>query len=244
LGNLDAVESPKSILFGPDHLAALSLSILAAYVVVRIARRGPEEAERVRKVLRVLLPLMVVAWPVEEILRGQKAIWAIFPLDLCTFNLIVTVIAIFNKSPRLFECMFFWGLGAFLAIVTPPLTQSFPNPRFLAFFALHALLVCAWAFMVSGLKMQLTRFAWLRVWIYTNALAAVVAVVDVAFDKNYFFLRGPPDGGPTLLDVFGPWPVYLVTANLTMGFLFYLMQLAHSRAFSTAPIEEPEAVSV
>ena len=227
----------KSILFGPDHLAALFLSILAAYLVVRTARRGPAEAERVRTILRVLLPLMVIAWPVEEILRGQAAIWAIFPLDLCTFNLFVTVIALFTKSPKLFECMFFWGIGAFLAMVTPPLTQTFPHPRYLAFFALHALLVCAWAFMVSGLRMQLSRGAWLRVWIYTNGLAALVAIVDVTFDKNYFFLRGLPDGGPTLLNLLGPWPVYLVTANLIMLGLFYVMQLVHDRAAASA--EEP-----
>ena len=233
----------KSILFGPDHLAALSLSILAAYLVVRTARRGPAEAEKVRRILRVLLPLMVIAWPIEEILRGQAAVWAIFPLDLCTFNLVVTVIAIFSPSQRRFECMFFWSIGAFLAMVTPPLTQAFPHPRFLAFFALHALLVCAWAFLVSGLRMQLTRLAWLRVWIYTNGLAALVAIVDVTFDKNYFFLRGLPDGGPTLLDLLGPWPVYLVTADLIMLGLFYAMQQVHDRSAATEPETVSEAVS-
>jgi hypothetical integral membrane protein (TIGR02206 family) len=241
------VVAEKSILFGVDHIAALALSILAAYWVVRAARSGPFGAERARRVLAVLLPLMIIAWPIEEIWRGQKAIWAIFPLDLCTFNLVVSVIAIYTMRQRLFECMYFWSIGAFLALVTPPLTHAFPHPRFLAFFALHALLICSWAFLVAGVKMQLTRRAWLRVWIYTNVLAFFVGIVDVTFDKNYFFLRGFPDGGPTLLNAFGPWPVYIITADLTMLGLFYLMQAVHTRVTELQPElggdEEGELVS-
>lgn len=239
-------ESSPSILFALDHLAALAVSVAAAITVVRLARRGPVEASRVRKVLAVLLPLMILAWPIEEILRGQQAVWAILPLDLCTFNLVVSTLALFAPRQRLFECMFFWSLGAFLAMVTPPITQQFPHPRFIAFFALHALLVCSWAFLVAGVRMQLERRSWLRVWLTTNLLAVPVGVIDVLFDRNYFFLRGKPDGGPTMLDLFGEWPMYLIVADLLMGALFYLMQLTWtwrtSAAASGPDRDDPEPV--
>jgi hypothetical integral membrane protein (TIGR02206 family) len=249
--NLGATLPRGSILFDADHLAALVVIVVAAVLLVRLAHRNPARGERLRRGVALFLSAMVVAWPVEEMMRGREVIWSIFPLDLCTFNLIVSLVAVHTRRQRFFECMYFWSLGAFLAAVTPPIAEGFPSPRFFAYFALHGAMVCAWAVLVGALGMRPGRGAWLRAWAYMNLLAAGVLIVNLRFGQNYFFLLGKPAGGPTLLDAFGPWPIYLVTANATLGALFYLMQAACARSADagsrgsapSAPRGEPETVS-
>ena len=54
--------------------------------------------------------------------------------------------------------------------------------------------------------------------------AAVVYVVDVAFEKNFLYLRGKP-GAPTLLDWMGPWPLYILAVEAMALVLFAALEL-------------------
>jgi uncharacterized membrane protein YwaF len=57
-----------------------------------------------------------------------------------------------------------------------------------------------------------------------NAYAAIVGLFDAAFKTNYMYLRGKPSSF-SVLDYFGPWPLYLVGGELMANFLFWLLWL-------------------
>jgi uncharacterized membrane protein YwaF len=63
-----------------------------------------------------------------------------------------------------------------------------------------------------------------RVFLLTNAYAAVVGIVDWATGMNYLYLRAKPVE-PTLLDLFGPWPVYIVAADVLALGLFLVLDV-------------------
>jgi uncharacterized membrane protein YwaF len=57
--------------------------------------------------------------------------------------------------------------------------------------------------------------------VITIAYAALVGAVDAIAGANYMYLRAKPPS-PTLLDVLGPWPWYILVAGL-IGFVLFAL---------------------
>ena len=68
-----------------------------------------------------------------------------------------------------------------------------------------------------------------RVFLTTLAYAAIVAVVDATTGANFLYLAGKP-ARPTLLDWFGPWPLYIAVAAAVAWTLFRLLEAPFRRA--------------
>ena len=63
-----------------------------------------------------------------------------------------------------------------------------------------------------------------RVAAITVAYAAFVGLVDALTGANYLYLRSKP-AAPTLLDVMGPWPWYVLAAGLVALVLFFALDV-------------------
>lgn len=208
-------------LFGLDQLAALAATAAAAFVLVRRARRQPA-ARILRFGLAAFLAAAAVGWLAFVQAHYGLSAWDVLPLHLCDFLILVAVWALLALRPLACELLYFWSSGTLLAMVTPDLGVGFPHPAFLAFFTLHGAIVVAAAVVVFGLGRRPRPGAPWRAFGATLAYAAVVALVNLAFGTNFLFLCRKPDE-PTLLDAFGPWPVYLGTVALFALGLFHLM---------------------
>jgi hypothetical integral membrane protein (TIGR02206 family) len=67
-----------------------------------------------------------------------------------------------------------------------------------------------------------------RAFLVTFVYTVVIGGVNAAFGTNYMYLcRKPPT--PTLLDAFGPWPVYLVVGAAVAAALFAALDLPFRR---------------
>ena len=55
-------------------------------------------------------------------------------------------------------------------------------------------------------------------------VAIVVGLVNVAWGTNYLYLCSKPVN-PTLLDRFGPWPLYIVVVDALALGVFWLLEL-------------------
>lgn len=99
--------------------------------------------------------------------------------------------------------------------------------RWLIYFISHGLLVLAplWLAIVEGFRPTLRSVA--RVLIGGNVVAAVVFVVNQAIGSNYMFLARKP-GSASLLDVLGPWPVYLVWLEVLALIMVGLMYVPYA----------------
>jgi hypothetical integral membrane protein (TIGR02206 family) len=151
------------------------------------------------------------------------------PLHLCDMAIFVSLFALVTRAPLACEVLYFWACaGTLLAIITPDVSVGFPHPHFLDYFALHGGVVVAALLLAWGLGRPPRPGAVWRVFLITNAYAALVAAVDFVFGTNFLYLRAKPTA-PTLLDWFGPWPVYLlVTEAVALG-LFTLLALPFRR---------------
>lgn len=99
-----------------------------------------------------------------------------------------------------------------MALLTPDVGGGSPPRAVAQFFVMHGLLVGSVLFLVLAGRLRPRPGAWWRVFLGLNAYAALVALFDARFGTNYLYLREKPQAG-TLLDLLGPWPLYVLAAE-------------------------------
>ena len=219
------------VLFGRDHLLALALTAAAAAALSLLARRWSRRAGFVLRagVAAALLAATagtLVAWSRERPL----GLFDVLPLHLCDFLILVAAFALLTRAQAAYELLYFWGgAGTLLALASPDVHAGFPDWRFVSFFLLHGLVVVAAVVLTWGFSLRPQPGAPWRALAITNAYALAVGLFNVAFGTNFLYLRHKPSA-PTLLDWMGPWPVYILAADVLAAALFWLLDAPFRRA--------------
>ncbi len=218
-------------LFGPDHLAALALTVALGAAAVALVRRDPRG--RPALAVRALLALALVGLLAAELGTGAREGWltwkTLLPLELCDAALLLALLVLWRRPHWAAELLWFWaGAGTLLAMLTPDVAHGFPSLWFVAFFGLHGLVVITAVVAVFGLGLRPRPGAARRAFLITLAWAVGAALANLALDTNFMYLRHKP-GTPTLLDHFGPWPVYLLVAASLAAALFGLLAWPFTR---------------
>jgi hypothetical integral membrane protein (TIGR02206 family) len=206
----------------------MAVTALTAAGLVWLVRRHPRVGSGVRFGLAGLLLTLTVVTLVNERRSGRP--WGdLAPFHLCDLAIFVGLFALVTRSPLACEVLYFWACaGTLLAIITPDVLVGFPHPYFLSYFALHGAVVVTALLLVWGLGRPPRSGAVWRVLLLTNAYAALVGAVNLVFGTNYLYLCAKP-AGRTLLDWFGPWPVYILVAEVVALGLFTLLALPFRR---------------
>jgi hypothetical integral membrane protein (TIGR02206 family) len=209
-------------------VAVLTASAIACGALPLAARTRPGAWTRlVSRGLALLLIAWVVAYYVVVSLRGEFEPDSDLPLHLTDIVTVTAALALWSRSPLLFELTYFWGLtAALLAVLTPGLDpdEGLSSFFFWQYVVTHSGVVLAALFLAFGLGMTARSDAVPRVFVATAAWAAVATAGNVLTGGNYMFLRERP-GTPSLLDYMGPWPWYILSAALLALMLFALLDL-------------------
>jgi hypothetical integral membrane protein (TIGR02206 family) len=207
-------------MFGPDHLGALAATAVVATLMIVRARRLPAAG----RILAVIIVAAQVADPFVSYAAGHLSWQKSLPLELCDLAALATVVALWTRRQTAFEFAWFWGLtGTLQALLTPAVVHGFPHPEFLRFFLLHGAIVVGVLHLGPGLGMAPRRGALWRVYGWTALYAAAMGLIDWAIDANYFFLCYRPEG--SVLEVFGPWPYYILGGAVIGAVFFWLVDL-------------------
>jgi hypothetical integral membrane protein (TIGR02206 family) len=220
--------------YGLQHLTVLAATLAASVVLALAVRRIQSERFRwsIRLVLALLLLGLTGTFLAQSAGRHDLRWWDYLPLQLCDMAIFVGVYALLTLRPLAAELLYFWGgAGTLIAMLTPDLGQAFPSWDFVFFFGLHAAVVLSTAVVTFGFdRRPRPRAAWRVFWI-TNAYAAVVGVVNALTGANFMYLRAKPHAG-SLLDWLGPWPVYILAAQVVALLLFLALEKAARVGYS------------
>lgn len=210
-----------------EHLLVVSGTAVAAIATPLLVRRFPSGpfGAGVRWTLAALLLASVAGYLAMAARSGEIGVLDLLPLHLCDLAIFVAVFALLTMSLGASEILYYWALaGSTLAIVTPDVGGGFPDWQWIAYFTAHGLVVVSAATLVFGFdRIPRPGSSW-KVFLLTLAYAAVVAAVDAATGANFLYLARKP-AEPTLLDAFGPWPIYVGVAALVALALFTLLEL-------------------
>lgn len=217
------------ILFGPTHLTLLAGIAAVIVLLAWGCRTGRLPARSVRLTLGLALAANELIWWVYRYSHEGFHFPVNLPLQLCDVTVWMTVIACLTLNPWVVEFDYFAGLaGAGMALLTPDLWTPWPSYPAIYFFLAHGGIVGGIAMLVFGGIAPLRPGAVWRAFGGLLGYAALVGAFNAIFHTNYMYLCARPKSA-SVLDVFGPWPVYLVEAASLALFLYFLLWLPTRR---------------
>ena len=220
-------------LVGPAHILILFSIAGIAAALAYACRRSRRAARSIRYSLAVFLAVNEIIWYAYLLRTEGFRFPNDLPLELCNVTLWVTVFAALSLNPLAFEIVYFAGLaGSGMALLTPDLWTALWSYPTAYFFLAHGMAVATTLTLVWG-KLAAPRPGSLwRVLGIVNAYAAAIGVFDAIFKTNYMYLCQKPVAA-SLLDYFGPWPIYIVVGEAFALLVFWLLWLpVHRSAMS------------
>jgi len=208
--------------YGPSHWAILALFAVAAVTLVWVGRRQTEE--QARRLGRILATVTAVIYAAILVYVLTPPTVDSVPLQLTDLATVVAAYALWSRKQWAYALIYYWGLVLSTQALISPALQSpdFPDYRFLAFWAIHLLVVWAAIYLTWGRGM---RPGWRD---FRFAVVATLAWATVTFTFNKFagtnfgFLNHKPSTA-SLLDVLGPWPWYVFVAATLVAIVWAMM---------------------
>jgi len=200
------------VLFGAQHLLALAFIAGACLLIVRLRDRfSPRARVITRWSLAALIYLSEGSWHLWMLSIGAWSVQGMLPLWLCSLTSWTLPLLLIGKQRWYFEWVYCMGIiGAGMALLQPDLMiYGFPHFRFIEYFTLHGLIIISIVYIVSVEGWRPTLKALPGVLLATNLWWGLCALVNSRLDSNYMYTQGKLPT-PSLLDVLGPHPWYLL----------------------------------
>jgi hypothetical integral membrane protein (TIGR02206 family) len=205
------------VAFGLSHGVVVVLLAVVAGALVILGRRhrGTPTELPLSRGFAVVFAAFLAPVEVYSLLPGQWDIKYSLPLQLCDLAAMATVWALWSHSRTAFALTYFWGLTlTSQAFLSPELNgPDFPSKEFLAFFGMHSLVLWAAIYLTWGVGLRPDWRSYRIALLVTIGWAVVMFAFNHVAGTNYGFLNTKPTA-TSLLDVLGPWPLYLLSALL------------------------------
>jgi hypothetical integral membrane protein (TIGR02206 family) len=199
-------------------LAITAIGVAGAVWLGRSHRDTPREIT-VRRGFAAVSLLVTLGMQVYWLTPGVRDVRNSWPLQLSDLADYTAAYALWTRGPRTTAFTYYVGLTlTLMAVVTPALTDPFPNPQWFGFWIRHIFVVWAAVYLVWGLGVRPTWRLYRTTVAAVLAWAAVAYTFNVAMDTNYGYLVRTPSSA-TPLDLLGPWPWYVLA---TMALLLTL----------------------
>lgn len=212
--------------YGPTHWAALGVCVLGAVVVVMLGRRLRDAGAEVvfSRAFAAVLTAYTVTMLVYRSVPGNFDVHISLPVHLSDLAWMVAVIALWTRAHWATALTYYWGLTLNpQAILTPALdSPDFPHIDFIDLWVQHILVLWAALYLIWGRGGSVHWGSYRLAMVVTVTWALVAFALNSRLGTNYGFLNGKPDH-PSILDLFGPWPWYLLVEFLIIAVVWALI---------------------
>ena len=222
------------VLFGPLHWSILAAIPLLGWVLAIWGRRNAATARGIRLAAGWFLLVNELGWYGYKLYHEGWRFPEGLPLQLCDLALWLTVVAALTLKPLACELAYYFALaGSSQAVLTPDLWAPALSYPTIYFFSAHGGIIAVVLYLIWARLARPRPGSVRRAFLTGCAFAAMVGLFNALFRTNYMYLCRKP-ASASLLDYFGPWPVYIATGQLLALALFTLLWLpfrySHSKS--------------
>lgn len=162
----------------------------------------------------------------------------VLPFHACYFLNLLLPVMLWRRSFFLFEISYFMVMaGCIQALFTPDLQTNFPDHYNVRYFFVHIGLAQSilYAIFVFGFRPTWRSLGKSLLW--TNLYFVFVAAINLGLGTNFMYLCSKPPS-PTMLDLFGEWPWYILGGELLALVLFTVVMLPFAVSRRNGRVEE------
>jgi hypothetical integral membrane protein (TIGR02206 family) len=209
--------------YSPSHWGVIAVFVIGAVLLVWVGRRQTQrQARRLGRILGATTAVIYAAILVYVL--TPPTIDSSVPLQLTDLATVAAAYALWSQRKWAYALTYYWGLVLSTQALISPALQSpdFPNYQFLAFWAIHLVVVWAAIYLTWGRGMRPDWRSFRIAVVVTVVWASVTFMFNTIAGTNYGFLNRKPSTA-SLLDVLGPWPVYIFTATVLILIVWALM---------------------
>lgn len=213
-------------LFGTSHILALMTLVFFISIFTNLSNKYDRVQKFYKMFLLTALPLQEIIFRLWDCFYQDFRFESLFSLHLCSIAIFLCIILLIKYNEFMFETLYFWGLGgATQALLTPDISiYGFPHFRFFQVFLSHGLIIATIIYFIFIEDKKIRKGSLKRVLITTNIYAIFVFFVNSLFKTNYLFINHKPYT-PSLIDLLGPWPFYIIWLELIMILVFSLLYM-------------------
>ena len=214
--------------YGNEHLLWLLAAAASIITWIYIGRQTvSERAKRQLGLFQSLIPVVIWTWAALQLVLTSTPVDLnlVLPFHVCYFLNLLMPVMLWRRSYFLFEISYFMIMaGCVQALFTPDILQSFPHYMNVRYFVVHIGLAQSilYAILVYGYRPTWQGLG--KSFLWTNIYFVCMLAVNFALDTNFMYLRRKP-ANPTLLDLFGDWPWYILGGELLALALFTVVML-------------------
>lgn len=216
-------------LYGRQHIIAIFLTIALTIGLPVFAKRKLSGHQQlwIARIMAILISAWVILYSLILAYLGKFNYQTDLPLDICNLMGLLLPFLMWTPNHRIFPFLYFYTMaGTTQAVFTPHLFNGFPNFIFIKYWIVHSGLIIytifiavVWDFSIR--KKDLWRsFGVLQVYIL------MVYFLNRLIGANYVYVVGKPPTA-SVLDYFGPWPVYILVCEGIMLFISFMVYLPY-----------------
>ncbi len=223
--------------WGAEHWWWLVAGLASIVSWTYLGRQVVSETTK-RRIALIMSLIPVVVWSLGsiEVLDATPVdIGLLLPFHVCYFLNLVMPFMLWRRSYFLFEISYFMVMaGCIQALFTPDLQQGFPDLMNLRYFFVHIGLAQSILYAIFVYGFQPTWGSLGKSFLWSNIYFVCIAGINYLLGTNFMYLSHKPPT-PTLLDLFGEWPWYILGGELLALALFTVVMLPFVLRRTAAP---------
>lgn len=203
----------------------LSIVALAIWMIAKREKIAKNETFHSKRF--ALFTLIVwVMYNIYNFLPENFRVEESLPLHVCDVLAIVSVIALWSGNVKARTFIYFCALPlATQAIITPTGEQNPLLFRFWLFWMLHACIILSSIYDLVVRKYRPAFKSYLFIIFCDILYILLILPINIFFNFNYGFIGNSSPDTPTMVDVFGAWPIRILWMLLAVLFVQFLMYL-------------------
>ncbi len=222
------MEAEPFILFGRDHLFAISTVILIAiFFPLYLRQLSTIFKVRFGYILACILILNELIKPYYHTQFFGYDLLRVLPLHMCALSAFSISFFLITKKRVLFEVAFFWGIGGgLMALLQPDTPLDFPDPVFIIFYLSHGGMLLAIGHASIALENRPQLESVKRAILVSLVVLVIIYIINLILGPpaNFWYLGARPEGA-SIMDVMPEPPKHIpivIGLGLIMFFLIYL----------------------